>query len=207
MSIHIFVVDGPDGVGKTTLIHELVNYFNYNTSYKAYTFSPSNNVYGKKIKQLIKDLPDLPLEVERQLHLTTLQYLVEEIRPLVRESVESETSTIIFLDRWDVSTGIYQLYARVPNVQPWLNDAKIKGIVINQYFILDADDALLDKRIEARREKEGYEQGEFQRRVRQGYRELFDYHLSKFTRIVLGDDLEENKKTLLTQIIHRLNGL
>ena len=53
--------------------------------------------------------------------------------------------------------------------------------------------------------KDLYEVDEFQRKVREGYRHIFDYRPGKYKQVVVDGDLEENFKKVLSVIIDKLH--
>ena len=63
MNAKVFVIEGPDGVGKSTLIDLLSTYFNNNTSYTCKVVSPSGNEYGRMIKGILNER-DVDLRTE-----------------------------------------------------------------------------------------------------------------------------------------------
>lgn len=204
MAVHVFVIDGPDGVGKSTLINKLVNYFNQNSSYDALAFSPSNTPYGQSIKQLLKNHRDISLDTELRLQVSTLFHLREQIIAVLGEAVKAQRNLIVFLDRWDSSTGIYQRYVHDDDGLPWYHGEKPTLPHFNKYLILDAPDDVLDERLYHRPEKsleDKYENYAFQQKVRAGYRAIFDFPTSLHTRILVDGTPEENVRKLLSEII------
>lgn len=179
MSNYIFVIDGPDGVGKTTLINKLTKYFNECTSYKAYSLTPSNTEFGKGVKTLLNEFKPNN-EVQKLLQLATINHLNDDISKIL-ESSTKEVSNIIFLDRWLTSTGVYQGYCHHSS-QPFYQGKEfvdqLPHITLN--IILDAPDEILDSRLNNRDTKDLYEVDEFQRKVREGYRHIFDYNVGRY---------------------------
>ena len=203
MSNYIFVIDGPDGVGKTTLISKLTKYFNESTSYKAFSLTPSNTDFGKGVKTLLNEFKPNN-EVQKLLQLATINHLKDDIDSIL-ESSTKEISNIIFLDRWLTSTGVYQEYCQHGN-QPFYQGKEFveRLPVITLNVILDAPDEILDARLNSRDNKDLYEVDEFQRKVREGYRRIFDYRPGKYKQVVVDGGLEENFKKLLSVIIDKL---
>ena len=207
MTIHIFVVDGPDGVGKSTLINQLANYFNSSTSYDAVVISPSNTPYGKEVKRIIATHPDISLDVETRLQISTLQHAKDILLDIVKPYAASNKNIIVFLDRWDTSTGIYQFYIKGGYPTPFYTGERISLPHLTKYFILDAPDALLDDRLYSRSNNQAcdpYERYDFQRKVRDGYRALFQRPVSLFTKVTVDGTVEENTKKLISHVIHNL---
>lgn len=207
-NVQVFVIDGPDGVGKSTLIKKLVDYFNANSSYKAISFSPSNSPFGKKVKQLLKDVKPQS-KTQKQLQLATLTNLLEDtIDPITDELSICDKPSIVFIDRWIDSTAIYQQFAPKKDIHgfPFLLDYDKSSYTLpfyNRTFILDASDEVLDKRLFGERSTHDiYETKEFQEWVRLGYRRIFKYDVNKYTQVnVSSDDVDVNFKELLSQIL------
>lgn len=204
MSNFIFVIDGPDGVGKTTLIEKLTTYFNTNTPYQAFHLSPSNTNFGKGVKKLLNEFKPNN-DVQKLLQLATINYLRDRIDNILEKSTPAK-SNIIFLDRWLSSTGVYQEYC-VHGNQPFYYGTEFTSYLptITRTFILDASDEILDSRLMNRDFKDIYEVDDFQKKVREGFRTIFKYNVGKYERIVLDGTLDENFKKVLSAVIHRLN--
>lgn len=213
MSVQIFVIDGPDGVGKTTIINNLVSYFNQSTSYRVISYSNSKTEFGKDIYNILFK-HDLPIEVEKQLQLSTLQYLASYINgtyiiPDLLDASDRETKTLIFLDRWVSSLGIYQGYAHrrlhgeVKPLPLSFEKTVIDDNIVN-YFILDLDDSILKRRLLQRDKSDKYESTNFQHYVREGFRALKKYNIPKTTHVSISENLDENTKLLLSKIIQLL---
>lgn len=206
--VQVFVIDGPDGVGKSTLIKKLVDYFNASSSYLAVSYSPSNTPFGKKVKQLLKEVK-LQQKTQKQLQLATLSNLLEDtIDPVTDELSIGDKPSIVFIDRWVDSTAIYQQFAPEKDIHgfPFLLDYDKNSYTLpfyNRTFILDASDEVLDKRLFGERTTyDIYETKEFQEWVRLGYRRIFKYDVNKYTQVdVSSDDVDVNFKALLSQIL------
>lgn len=204
MSVQYIIIDGPDGVGKSTIINSLVDYFNNCTKYKALRFSPSRTAYGEQIKSIIINNKVSP-ETELTLQLTTLYQLYYNELSELEEKHNKEDRYIVFIDRWIDSTAVYQKYALM-NDRPFVyefNNPLYRGI--SRYYILDANDDILDERLYGRNQPTDlYEIKEFQNKVREGYRELKKYNINR-TFITVNGSLEENWKKVLADILIHLN--
>lgn len=212
-AVKIIVIEGPDGVGKTTLVSKLVDYFNTYTSYQAHALTPSNNAYGKQIKAILND-PQIMAqggvskEIEALLQLSSSHWLDDYIsREYVDKVNTHEKSILLFVDRWKDSSAVYQSYLKQQTPLPvYPNDPL--GELKNHpdgIFILDASDTLLDARINTRNAvKDIYETTEVQKRVREGYRLLLqmdDQYKQIRRRVEVNGAVEENFKTLLSQVL------
>lgn len=214
MTVQIFVIDGPDGVGKTTLINKLVSYFNQSTSYKAVSLSNSRTALGVEVKRILNTF-DLSNQSEVSLILSTLhdlaniihsEYIVDDL--LAKE--EGEVKTIIFLDRWISSTYVYQKYAfekMLGSKSPattWF-DYPQPHIDISRYLILDTDDAIMEKRLRDRGELDRFERSvKFRQYVREGFRELKNHTLTNYSFLNVTEDYDDNYRKTLTEILKYL---
>ena len=200
--VYFIVVDGPDGVGKTTLLNRLVNYFNSSSSYRAISLSPSNTEFGQEVKAVLKKHP-LPTISQYHLHVATLHHLEARLEYLRRSA---KKDLIVFLDRWYITTGVYQGYAAGTQEIPFFLGDTRNLTKPDATFILNATDEILNERLSSRQgEKDIYEETEFQRKVREGYRKIFEYKDSGCTQVNVNGTVEENFKTLLSAVIHRLH--
>lgn len=215
-TISYFVIEGPDGVGKSTLIQKLIKYFNENSSYLAFNISPCNNAYGNAVKQLLRQVPRKALheKVETQLQLSTLEnVLLVDIPDIIDQHVDEPKSLILFIDRWVHSTGVYQYYTRQPEStrDPFIDlshHPRIREFRPDGVFILDAPDSVLDERLGLRDQLDRYEEKSFQKLVRSGYRAFKKYSspiLRNAEYIDVGsEDIEVNFKKVLSEVLQRL---
>lgn len=217
--IYLIALDGPDGVGKSTLINKLVEYFNSCTSYKAMTMSPSSGPFGLEVKRILKTLPDIPREAECNLHLASMEYTLAEVEKL-QETASEENKLIIFLDRWLASTGVYQYHANGLGTTPFVKHVLLsyypktyQARLIPQILLHVEDESILDKRLAERKETDKYEASEFQMKVREGYKlrlgvgqkQVLDYYNEYDVPVNVSGTLEENTKTLVGEIIKLLH--
>lgn len=199
MSTQYVVIDGPDGVGKSTIIKNLVDYFNKNTKYEAFSYSPSHTEYGEAIKTLLTQFTVTPT-VEEQLQLSTLTWLYENVLKH-HEERSDDIKRIIFIDRWEDSTAVYQRYVKAkdrPFIFDWKNPLYRP---FTQYFILDANDAILDERLYNQgRQLDLYESVDNQKKVREGYREIKRYNTNRRF-IDVNGTVDDNVKAVLSEIL------
>lgn len=203
MSVHVFVIDGPDAVGKTTLIDKLVAYFNSNTSYDAVKLSPSSTGFGSAIKQLVLTTPNISRRLEKLLFHAGMVRVADEIETL-KQTYSENKELIVFIDRWLDSHTVYQNYLH----QGRLDIDEYKDVPYpDKTILLDASDELLDKRLlEERTEKDKYEDLTLQQRVRYGYRLLANnsYRRNNIIQVMVEGTVEENLKQLTGIVIREL---
>lgn len=205
----VFVIDGPDGVGKTTLINKLVNYFNYCTSYTASSLTPSNNAYGSQVKEVLKLFDDnrlaLSKEQEAFLQLTTSLRLLKELNPETG-LFASKPKHICFLDRWVPSFHVYQEAMNGVDIKQLGMEDTLSLLKdhVDYTFILNASDELIDSRLFNRADDlDRYEKDkDFVYKVRTAYR---NYKEERTVLVDLNhDNCDDNFKELLSIILQHL---
>lgn len=208
-NLYLIAIDGPDGVGKTTLINKLTEYFNSCTSYDATAMSPSSGPFGLEVKRLLKDFKDIPKMAECNLHLISMEYTLAEIEKLQKDYTD-EKKLIVFLDRWLASTGVYQYYANEITGEPFVSHVHVsyyhktyQARGIPQILLHVDDESILDERLAERKETDKYEASEFQRKVREGYKKRASYtsYLEHDIRVNVSGTVEENLKKLISEVI------
>lgn len=202
------VLEGPDGVGKSSLAHALVDYFNQCTSYQSIYISPlDDELTGKPIKQLITSAKQ-GIDGYRQ---TEIALIVASMVGLIESKINDQPDDMILIcDRWTLSTYVYQAIAKeqpIHRIQQWLELVN-KLVEPDLVLVLDLPDELLDARMVTRGidKNDKFEVPEFQRRVRQGYRNYGVYHhvessKTKVKVVEVDGSMEENKKKILSEII------
>lgn len=97
-------IDGPDGVGKTSVAKQLVEFINRDADKQlaVYTAEPTQSDLGRKIRKILQSRK--PSEVQR---LT--QYFIEDRRDHVKEiTAQVDSGFIVICDRYRYSTVVYQ---------------------------------------------------------------------------------------------------
>lgn len=211
--IKIFVIEGPDGVGKSTLLDKLVNYFNQHTSYHAVKVTTSSELLHKHVKEYIdNNKSNLDINAERHLIYAVLNSVKQRINEnyINTYNPDADKPTIVFIDRWLLSTGVYQYYlpskgahsAAIVNHPP-----ELSSFYIDHVYVLDAPDEVIDNRLVQRGldERDVFERKEVRHLIREGYREPFKYRIGKYTQVdVSSDDVEVNFKALLGKVLLEL---
>lgn len=97
-------IDGPDGVGKTSVAKQLVEFVNRDAGKQlaVYTAEPTQSDLGRKIRKILQN--GTPSEVQR---LT--QFFIEDRRDHVKEiTAQVDSGYIVICDRYRYSTVVYQ---------------------------------------------------------------------------------------------------
>lgn len=164
MNHYVFVVEGCDGVGKTTTVKGVKDLFEKESKYNVLSISPSNNDYGKRVKSILKDL-DVCKETERLLQLGTFYEAEKTIRGFQKESEQKGLNSVVILDRWYDSFFVYQEFDQIVRLEEiyefYQNHPIIDLIEVSGVFILTGSEKLILERLNARNEeKDKYENDE-----------------------------------------------
>lgn len=226
------VLEGPDGVGKTTIAQEIISYINANTNYNATYVSPLDNVpIGTEIKKMIT-LAKHAVDGYKQ---TEIALIISSMVAMIEQHLKNKNENdIVICDRWTLSTYVYQGIAKeqdIQKVQQWI-DLIDKMIVPDIVILFDGEDKELDRRIYDRiyrkimkeidgiaddelelliqKEYDKFEKKEFQTKVRQGYRSpgvhaYFDNTRTKLKTIKVTNDYSENFNQTLKCVLDELS--
>lgn len=226
------VLEGPDGVGKTTIANEAVSYINSNTNFKAKYVSPlDNEPIGTEIKKLITTAKN-SIDGYKQ---TEISLIISSMVAMIEQHLEQNDNVVYICDRWTLSTYVYQGIAKeqsIQKIQQWI--ALVDRMVVPDLVILfDAEDTELDKRIYDRiyrkvmkdidgisldeleiliqKEYDKFEKKEFQDKVRKGYRSpgiqaYFDNLDTKLKFVKVDEDHEENFTKVINLVLEEISG-
>lgn len=226
------VLEGPDGVGKTTIAQEVISFINTNTNYHATYVSPlDNEPIGTEIKKMIT-LAKHAVDGYKQ---TEIALIISSMVAMIEQHLKNKhENDVVICDRWTLSTYVYQGIAKeqdIQKVQQWI-DLIDKMIVPDLVILFDGEDEELDKRIYDRiyrkvmkeidgiaddelevliqKEYDKFEKKEFQTKVRQGYRSpgvhaYFDNTRTKLKTIKVTNDYPENFNQTLKCVLDELS--
>ena len=226
------VLEGPDGVGKTTIAQEIISYININTDYHATYVSPlDNEPIGTEIKKMIT-LAKHAVDGYKQ---TEIALIISSMVAMIEQHLKNKNENdVVICDRWTLSTYVYQGIAKeqdIQKVQQWI-DLIDKMIVPDIVILFDGEDEELDRRIYDRiyrkimkeidgiaddelelliqKEYDKFEKKEFQTKVRQGYRSpgvhaYFDNTRTKLKTIKVTNDYPENFNQTLKCVLDELS--
>nr|DAJ23594.1 MAG TPA: TMPK protein [Caudoviricetes sp.] len=226
------VLEGPDGVGKTTIAQEIISFLNTNTNYNATYVSPlDNEPIGTEIKKMItlaKHAVDGYKQTEIALIISSMVAMIEQ------HLKDKNENDVVICDRWTLSTYVYQGIAKeqdIQKIQQWI-DLIDKMIVPDLVILFDGEDEELDQRIFNRiyrklireqgdvaedeldlliqKEYDKFEKKEFQTKVRQGYRSpgvhaYFDNTQTKLKTIKVTNDYPQNFNQTLKCVLDELS--
>ena len=226
------VLEGPDGVGKTTIAQEIISFINANTNYNATYVSPlDNEPIGTEIKKMIT-LAKHAVDGYKQ---TEIALIISSMVAMIEQHLKNKNENdVVICDRWTLSTYVYQGIAKeqdIQKVQQWI-DLIDKMIVPDIVILFDGEDEELDRRIYDRiyrkimkeidgiaddelelliqKEYDKFEKKEFQTKVRQGYRSpgvhaYFDNTRTKLKTIKVTNDYPENFNQTLKYVLDELS--
>lgn len=157
------VFEGPDGVGKSTIIREVANILSQEGFKVAVTYEPSDSEIGKLIRDwLLKTKVEPPHVYALLFTADRYIHVYQKVMPLLR------SGNIVLQERYIESTIVYQHAMGLP--LEWLE-------ILNRYLpnpdlviVLDAEPEEILKRLKERKKSiEIFEDIEFLRKVRELY--------------------------------------
>lgn len=196
-------LEGPDGGGKTTQAHKLVDWFRLYGRQVVLTREPGGTDAAEQIRELVLDPAyAISAQTETLLHLAARADHVDKvIRPALAEG------KVVLCDRFSDSTLVYQGILRhmdLPQLRK-LNDFSTGGLRPDVTILLDGDPRVLLKRRNDRGVVDKFElQGlEFHDAVRAGYLQLAREEPER----ILVIDAARDPEVVMEEIIKKLEGL
>ncbi|ESP93191.1 dTMP kinase [Pseudoalteromonas luteoviolacea] len=167
----MFVCDGSNGAGKTTVIKGIEAHLISKGYEVVLTREPGGTEIGEKIREVILD-PNTPQMTDlAELMLfgaARAQHIEEKIKPAL------EAGKIVISDRFDAATFSFQHYARGIDLSviKTINDLALNGFKPDLNIILDLDPEIGLQRVQQRGEgldRLEVEKLDFLKRARDGY--------------------------------------
>ncbi len=174
MSLFI-TFEGPEGSGKTTVAHSLVNQLEKDGYKVIYTREPGGIDIAEQIRQVILNTKNTKMDeiTEALLYAAARrQHLVERVIPALQKGY------IVICDRFIDSSLTYQGYARGIGIETIynINQYAINGYLPDLTILFDIDPKEGLKRIQVDKQREvnrlDLEDESFHQKVRQGYQEV-----------------------------------
>lgn len=109
-NLFIYCFEGQDGVGKSTLssmVVDLLTNVGYNVMYYSH---PGSTILGKRLREIFIS-KTIPISVAAQVQMigAARSQLIDAVsNRFINEFAESDVPTVVIIDRWDISTVIYQ---------------------------------------------------------------------------------------------------
>lgn len=196
-------LEGPDGGGKTTQAHKLVDWFKLYGRDVVLTREPGGTDAAERIRELVLDPAyAISAQTETLLHLAARADHVDKvIRPALAEG------KVVLCDRFSDSTLVYQGILRHLDLGQLrnLNDFSTGGLRPDVTLLLDGDPRVLLQRRNERGVVDKFElQGlEFHDAVRAGYLQLAKEEPNR----ILVVDATRDPEVVMEEIIKKLEGL
>ncbi|WP_110926061.1 dTMP kinase [Bacillus massiliglaciei] len=187
-------MEGPEGAGKTTIVHMLAKELAQDGYQVLLTREPGGIPIAEKIREVIldKDHTEMDSRTEALLYAAARrQHLVQKVIPALKEG------TIVLCDRFVDSSLAYQGYARGLDMEEiyQINEFAINGLMPDRTLYFDIDPAEGLKRIRANGEREvnrlDLEELQFHEKVKEGYDLIMERWKERFTVIDAGQPIEK----------------
>lgn len=209
---YFITVEGSDGVGKSTQIHNIENYF-LKLGYEVQlTREPGGTSIGDKLRDILLDVSNDEMNKMTEMLIyaaSRAQHIKELIEPSLKKG------KIVISDRYIDSSIAYQGYGRRlgEDVVKIVNEYASFGLIPDLTFWLDLDPELGRKRILSRSiiqdkdvtfDRIELEKNDFHNRVREGYKEIARKNPERVHRIdasLKADDVWEEIELILRKII------
>ena len=209
---YFITVEGSDGVGKSTQIHNIENYF-LKLGYEVQlTREPGGTRIGDKLRDILLDVSNDEMNEMTEMLIyaaSRAQHIKELIEPSLKKG------KIVISDRYIDSSIAYQGYGRRlgEDAVKIVNEYASFGLIPDLTFWLDLDPELGRKRILSRsmiQDKEvtfdriELEKNDFHNRVREGYKEIARKNPERVHRIdasLKADEVWEEIELILRKII------
>lgn len=209
---YFITVEGSDGVGKSTQIHNIENYF-LKLGYEVQlTREPGGTRIGDKLRDILLDVSNDEMNEMTEMLIyaaSRAQHIKELIEPSLKKG------KIVISDRYIDSSIAYQGYGRRlgEDAVKIVNEYASYGLIPDLTFWLDLDPELGRKRILSRSmiqdkdvtfDRIELEQNDFHNRVREGYKEIARKNPERVHRIdasLKADEVWEEIELILRNII------
>ncbi len=202
----LFVFEGVEGSGKTTLIEAVQHALTTKKIPTSRTREPGGSNLGTKIRELLLESSEQNTKIAPLSELLLFcadrsQHLTEVIKPLIQQK------TLVLCDRFIYSTIAYQVYGRGidPKLVNSLNEIVLSGFKPNGVILLDIDPSLSFKRVSARGAKDRFEKEDesFHQKIRKGYLEIAKANKDLFLVLDANKTTEELSELTLKFISER----
>lgn len=209
---YFITVEGSDGVGKSTQIHNIENYF-LKLGYEVQlTREPGGTRIGDKLRDILLDISNDEMNEMTEMLIyaaSRAQHIKELIEPSLKKG------KIVISDRYIDSSIAYQGYGRRlgEDAVKIVNEYASFGLIPDLTFWLDLDPEVGRKRILSRSiiqdkdvtfDRIELEKNDFHNRVREGYKEIARKNPERVHRIdasLKADNVWEEIELILRKII------
>lgn len=201
MKPKFIVIEGPDGVGKSTLIKGLEQRLRHFEIPVRSAHNPRSTAFGQKciLPLFSEELGDLDPNVEAMMMMAGHLQITQEI---VIPSLQAERS--VLLDRYLLSTMAYQGYARrryLGTFIPWTKRV-VNLPSPDLTVVLLANMDVLKERIARKTQKDNFDGDEVQLRdTLEAYRKAESFHEGKLVKLLTDDCSEEETLDLTWSVL------
>lgn len=186
--------EGPEGAGKTTILHMVSEYLKNKGVNCVTTREPGGIDISEKIRNIILDNNNTNMDPRTEALLYAAarrQHLTEKVIPAI------DKGYIVLCDRFIDSSLAYQGYARGIGIEDiyTINNFAIGGNMPDKtlYFDIESEEGL--RRINKNKNREvnrlDLEGLDFHRKVREGYKKIIEIHKERIIEIDASKTLEE----------------
>jgi dTMP kinase len=192
------VLDGPDGVGKTTQTKLLTQWLQAQRVPTSTFRDPGDTVIGEKIRQVLLSPEHIAMSTRTEVLLymaARAQLWQEKVVPLLRDK------ECVVLDRWVSSTCAYQGHAGGFGIHNVINAAAdcMARLWPDLTIILDADPKTCVSRMPRKLDRIEAKPHEYHQRVREGFLMLAREQKNFFV-VDASDDIETVRQKVLQVI-------
>lgn len=192
---YFIALEGPDGVGKSTIIEGLKKEF----PEAIFIHEPGTTDFGKEIRNILLH-KDFNLTIETQI-LLFISSFVETSQKIIIPALKN--NKLVIADRWYMSTMIYQGYVNKNKiVNELINKSELSYQIMRSHtFILMANKDVIEERRKNRNEKlDNYEKNvELMKKVYSYYKNMPN------DKIHVNGTIEENIKKVKRKINKLIN--
>ena len=199
--------EGADGSGKTTQLNKVKSFLEQNGYNTIVTREPGALKLGQKIREIL-------LHSEEKVSDKCEMFLfladrAQHVETLIKPSIEQ--GKIVLCDRYTDSTIAYQGYARGQDINLLnnLNNIAINGTVPDLTILFDVSTEIAQERIGNEKDRMESTGIEFNKKVRNGYKELQKANPERIKCVNADNDIEkvfEETKKLIQCLLQEKYG-
>lgn len=156
MAAEVYVLEGPDGCGKTYLANKMIEFFKSKGKNVTHVRTPGGTPIGEKLRDIVLDKKNKasPMAAAGLMSASRLDSITKLIEPAYARG------DVIIIDRWCLSMFIYQSMQIKHDVETFNKEIQIdrleqlRQLTTLKYMgainiVISADDATLDARLKA----------------------------------------------------------
>lgn len=169
----LFVIEGPDGVGKSTQVDKVANALRLNGHPNVLVYqAPGTTLVGKSIRSMVKEHEYRPND-----QMVLMAAAIIDANRSIQAELSKKTPTIVICDRWTLSTYVYQVMCRGASAPMYNEMLAAVSQVPEAVFVLNAPERTQERR-EARGTTDVIEEMIDPVKVAEGYEEMTRGYIS-----------------------------